>query len=82
MAISSVNVGPLVLLARMEMAIVEGWTKAMFSMLKPMAGLCAFPAMLGVCPEHRRWHDEPPQGADLIGKYGHRPHDVDAERAV
>ncbi|MBF0093694.1 MAG: hypothetical protein HQL33_00360 [Alphaproteobacteria bacterium] len=82
MAIPAMNVNPLLTMARMEMAVMEGWSKSMLTMFAPMARLCALPGLHGFCGEQRRRIDMPPQGVDLIGQYGHRAHDVDAERDI
>lgn len=79
---SPMSASPFVMLARMEMAVVEGWTLAALSSFKQMSRLCVLPGLSEPCAAQRRWHDEPPQGVDLIGNYGHRSHDVDAERDI
>ena len=76
MAISSLNTNPAIMLIRLETAAMEGWGKMMQSLLRPMM---RFPT---VKQTERRLHDEQPQGIDLIGQYGKRTHDVDAERDV
>lgn len=73
---------PILVIARMQAATLDAWRNFGFTMFGTMKHLCdGSQSVLPNCGR-KRWHDVAPDGADLLGRYGHRCHDVDAERAV
>ena len=79
-----IGAAPFLAAARVELAMMENWTRVACAMLGGYAHLIdavSTNAQRRLESAHR-WHDVPPSGADLTEHYGRRHHDIDAEHAV